>query len=323
MHLRSVRSALTGPTVLATGIASLALAAAPAHATGAQTSVSGAKASSVTVTLDKKSAKIGTKVVLRGSVMGASKAKRKVSLQTRDAKGRWRTVATRTTKADGSFAIPTPTWNRTHPLRVRAAAKGSAKVATSKVVKLKRTVPATTGGSSKSWKPLFDGTVARWNPCSPITVRADRKNAPDWFVKELKSVLAENTLYTGLPFDFTGTGPRKGADIYVQWRTAKQIPSLRGATSGVAKTTVAWNGELVSSRISLDLEDYFYGRTFWRTVMRHELAHAVGLSHVNDAKQRMHPVTMFGNPDAGKLSRTWGKGDIAGLKRVGATYGCI
>ncbi|MFC6154215.1 matrixin family metalloprotease [Nocardioides yefusunii] len=321
MPLRPVRSALAGSAALATSVACLALA--PAPALGAGTTSSRATASTVSVKLDRATAKIGTKVVLRGSVKGASKAKRKVSLQTRDAKGRWRTLESRRTKADGSFAFPTPTWNRTHPLRVRAAAAGKVKVGTSKVVKLKRTIPATTGGSAKAWTPLFDGMVARWNPCAPITVRADKTNAPSWFVKELKSVLAENSLYTGLTFDFEGTGARKDSDIYVQWRTAKKIPSLAGDTSGVTRTGVTRQGELVTARISLDLADYFYGRTFWRSVMRHELAHAVGLDHVKDSKQRMYAYTIVDAPNAKRWSKTWGAGDVAGLKRVGATYGCI
>jgi hypothetical protein len=45
-------------------------------------------------------------------------------------------------------------------------------------------------------------------------------------------------------------------------------------------------------------------------VIRHELAHVVGLDHVDDENELMHPV---GHPDA----VTFGPGDLTGLAELG------
>ncbi len=50
------------------------------------------------------------------------------------------------------------------------------------------------------------------------------------------------------------------------------------------------------------------------TTLLHELAHAVGLDHVEDPAQIMHPV------EAGQPAE-YAPGDLAGLRRVGAAAG--
>ncbi|NYD99855.1 hypothetical protein BJY21_001040 [Kineosphaera limosa] len=48
----------------------------------------------------------------------------------------------------------------------------------------------------------------------------------------------------------------------------------------------------------------------WQQIIMHEVAHASGLSHPDDAKQLMHPQI---NP----ALTTWGAGDLNGLQRIG------
>jgi len=195
-------------------------------------------------------------------------------------------------------------------------------------VKLKRTVPKTTGGKASSWKPLMRGTVARWNPCTTHRVRVNTKYAPKWFVAETKAMLKDAHLYTGIDFDYVGTtkqrkassnGTWKKADVVITWSDPKKRPELSGSTAGVGGSW-SYGKRFESGFIVLDRTEKI-SRDTWRAVMRHEMAHVMGLGHVNDRKQRMSGTTFIDSTIAMR-SRTWGKGDVTGLKRIGATHGC-
>ena len=51
--------------------------------------------------------------------------------------------------------------------------------------------------------------------------------------------------------------------------------------------------------------------------MLHELGHAMGLNHVTDPRQLMYPVIMS------RSRAAYGPGDLAGLRRLGRTQGCL
>ena len=280
---------------------------------------------SVTVSLPRTSAPLGKKVVLSGTTSGG---RRTVRLETRDANGRWRALSSRTSDADGNFRFRTPTWNRTHPLRVRAVGSATHTEATSRVVKLRRVVERTTGGSSSSWSLLERGPVVRWNPCETIRVRVNKRHAPRWFGSEVRSALRNLQLYTGLDFELTGTtkqrepgtdGRWRRADLVLLWEDARSQPRLAGSVVGVGGSRIRGN-ERADGVVILDRKAGL-SRSQWRFVIRHELAHVLGLGHVNDRKQRMNPnASLDGTTSA--FSRLWGRGDVAGLKRLGASYGC-
>jgi predicted Zn-dependent protease len=51
-----------------------------------------------------------------------------------------------------------------------------------------------------------------------------------------------------------------------------------------------------------------------QAIYLHELAHALGLGHVNDRSQLMNPtVSVY----------RFGRGDLAGLARLGGYMGCL
>jgi hypothetical protein len=57
------------------------------------------------------------------------------------------------------------------------------------------------------------------------------------------------------------------------------------------------------------------GKT-WGKVVLHELGHVLGLDHVVDPAQVMHP-SLVSSPAA------WGAGDLAGLRLLGPDSGCL
>jgi hypothetical protein len=49
----------------------------------------------------------------------------------------------------------------------------------------------------------------------------------------------------------------------------------------------------------------------------HELAHAIGLDHVESEAEQMNPHMSYSAPEG------YGSGDCAGLKQIGKEAGCI
>lgn len=274
----------------------------------------------VTAKLSAKSAALGKKVVLSGKVSGGA---RKVSLQTRDSRGRWRTLSSSRSTSQGAYRFSAPTWHRTHPLRVKSIATSTHAEATSKVLKLKRTVSRTSGGKKSNWRAARSRSV-RWNPCRSYPVRVNTANAPSWFAAEVKSSLRSIKLHTGIPFTWEGKTRAKEATakspLVVRWSNTNDQPRLAGSTVGLAET---WSDGRTIIRATVFLDrGHDLSRAAWRSVLRHELAHAVGLDHINVRSQLMYPSTT----DGGNIewrSKTWGRGDIEGLKQLGAAHGCI
>lgn len=209
-------------------------------------------------------------------------------------------------------------------------------------------VGASSDGGYAVWARNDDGTPVRWDPCSPIEIVVSGEGGPLGYptaellgdVEAATRTLAEAT---GLELVVRGTsdeipdadrstvertddGQRRWAPVLIGWRRPGQggLP-LRDVDRGVAvPVAVGRPGArvYVTAQVVLnpEREDLRPGRleraSSWGATVLHELAHVVGLAHVDDPGELLHTF-----PGHGPVRL--GPGDRAGLRAVGADGGCL
>lgn len=191
------------------------------------------------------------------------------------------------------------------------------------------------------------GSPTRWNPCTPIHVRANLTEAPPNAPADLGEALQLVADATGLTFVDDGStsvipSTHYGADatgrpkpVVIAWATASETDGLQrtpvdafgphelgrgGASARVDALT--GHGVYVSGSVVIDADASArlqpgFGPGGIGVLLLHELGHLVGLGHVNDPTQIMNPVLQP------TKSGEWGTGDLAGLARLGMTSGCL
>ncbi|MCE1179533.1 MAG: hypothetical protein LWW86_10985 [Micrococcales bacterium] len=194
--------------------------------------------------------------------------------------------------------------------------------------------------------------TARWNPCAPIRYAVD-EGAPVGAAEDVRAALAEVSRATGLTFveaGTTGVVPQNdtaslgaGVDLVVAWAdpdATSMLDPIEGGVVPMAGGTAAevpgYRGEdgrptgwIVQGRVVIneryDLVPGFGAPTQSTglprrgTVLLHELAHAVGVGHADDATQLMNS----GEAPAPHDLERYGAGDLAALEAVGAGRGCV
>lgn len=207
---------------------------------------------------------------------------------------------------------------------------------------------AATKGYTLSYN--HDGTVARWNPCQPIHYRVNTAEAPKGVgvMRDLKAAIARVHKATGLTFVYDGpthvipqkkygwmAKPGHFPPLVIAWAKPGKVPggsTLLAGTDGFGGyTTRYWytgsvyhRERIVSGYVVLSTTPSGpYRPGFGPGVTRgwlllHELGHAVGLQHVTDTRQIMYPVVT-----GARASAEYQAGDLAGLRKVGRTGGCI
>lgn len=270
----------------------------------------------------------------------------------------WRQVAKTSTSRWGvfSFRVRAGTKLRTRTFKVRAPRARPMRAVTSGVVRVKvvvRTahpsVPVPSGsdpaespdpnapaplGSASDWTWLFGPTgPARWNPCRTITWVYNPAGSYIGSLTDMKRAFARISGLTGLGFKYVGATAdvpvngatlTAGADIVVGWSDAAHDARLAtsvgiGGAKGRSTTgDVDWqlqDGFILLNRASTMPPGFVTsGAPTWGDVMEHELLHVVGLGHAAQQTQIMFPI-------AG--AHAFGAGDLAGMKAVGATHGCL
>lgn len=182
-----------------------------------------------------------------------------------------------------------------------------------------------------------DGTPVAYDPCRPIHFVVRPDGAPKGGAALLRSALTRVSRATGLQFVDDGATdeqprprrepyqperyPDRWAPVLIAWQSPGENPDLASDILGQAGSIlIGTDGRpavYVTGQVVLDgpeLADVLSrrgGTADARAVILHELAHLVGLDHVDDPAQMMNPVT-DGTVDE------YAAGDLTGLNALGS-----
>ncbi|MEI6624152.1 MAG: hypothetical protein WCP28_19845 [Actinomycetes bacterium] len=213
-----------------------------------------------------------------------------------------------------------------------------------------------TGAYQLTIATLPDGTLVspRWNPCQTITYRVNvaalAKSKRTKALRDIKAAVGKLSVATGVPYSYRGTTTylptaanwpdRAPAEMIISYADPKvrkysstllsYVGSQRAAgtggfmykawgVAGTGKWTAAiGRGYVVlNSRSDAQLAPGFGKRLTRGNLVLHELAHAVGLTHVGSKSELMYPTMGRYTPNG------YQSGDRAGLSAVGRSAGCI
>jgi hypothetical protein len=175
-----------------------------------------------------------------------------------------------------------------------------------------------------------------YDPCRPVHVVVNDRTEPTGGTQLLREALARTSRATGLQFVVDGPTnevpanerapyqperyPDRWAPVLVAWSDPDESPELAGGIAGLGGSIAVSLGDrsmlYVSGRVVLDgpqlaeLLDVPNGEAYTRSVIQHELAHLVGLDHINDPTQLMHP-------EGGQEVTDFAAGDLTGLAELG------
>lgn len=200
------------------------------------------------------------------------------------------------------------------------------------------------------WGLDRNGAPLRWDPCDPIRFVMNPDGAPPSAEADLRTALALLAATSGLDLAFEGpTEERPAHDRPLVERHAVGVDTTGGPTWRWRPVLVAWavpgegglpltpldrgvalpvavrdrdreafvTGQVVMNRSRDDLTPGFADRSdSLGALLVHELAHVLGLDHVDDPDE-----LMWTEPGAGPVRLE--PGDRAGLRAIGADAGCL
>lgn len=169
-----------------------------------------------------------------------------------------------------------------------------------------------------------DGTTpVTWDPCAPIHVEVNPRTGPDNAVALVRDALDRVEDLSGLKFEYDGETDREatfdevaelGDPVLISWTDDNAISELEGRVAGLGGSQIAVKDDwhwYVTGTIAIDGPDLEAASDDEkRAVVMHELAHVLGLGHVEDPRELMYAEST-GLTD-------FGRGDADGLAIVGA-----
>jgi hypothetical protein len=191
------------------------------------------------------------------------------------------------------------------------------------------------------WERNDDGTPVGWDPCEPVELVLAEEGWPAGTREDLHAAVDEIAELSGLELvvdgevDESPSGARlpyqperygeRWAPVLVGWAEPHEdgLPMRdtdRGVAVPLAVGPVGDRG-YVSGQVVLNAErdDLVAGgrdrASSWRAIMMHELAHVLGLGHVEDEDELMYTY-----PGEGPVA--FGPGDRRGLSAVGGDRPC-
>lgn len=202
-----------------------------------------------------------------------------------------------------------------------------------------RVLPVVEVTTTGAYAFMFEdaGSAVRYDPCRVIPLVINPAGGPgDGNAMILEAVMRVEAA-TGLKFAFEGDTTEPAAfgrsliqperygerlvPVIIGWSSADATPELLGSVTGLggsSSVTGAYGDDryLTSGVVILDAPDLLdlaetpNGRALALTVIMHEIAHVVGLDHVNDPTELMNATNTS--------LADWGPGDRAGLALAGA-----
>lgn len=197
-------------------------------------------------------------------------------------------------------------------------------------------VAQTTSGGHAFLHLADDGAPVGYDPCRPVRYVTRMDGAPPAGPQLVAEAVAIVSRATGLSFVDAGATDEEPlvdrpvlaperygpgwAPVLIAWADETTEPTLAGTVAGLGGSAVvpAAHGPgrfLVAGRVLLDAPDLTGvldrpdGYAQARAIVVHELAHVVGLDHIDDPGELMYPET---------ATRTeLGPGDLAGLAVLG------
>jgi len=190
------------------------------------------------------------------------------------------------------------------------------------------------------------GAPVRWNPCETITYAVNAAGATSPVRPDLKEALRRVTRATGIEFRSVGTtretfirayqrmryqGVIRKAELILIWvdhdaylgilrRLHDPRPSIAFAKTmaGLFAHQDQYFGGIVVMDADATATQGFGYRYAHGSVLLHELGHIMGLDHVKDPDQ-----LMYSGRYPNFSVRTFGPGDLEGLRRLGTDAGCL
>lgn len=180
---------------------------------------------------------------------------------------------------------------------------------------------------------LDNGEPVRWSTCEPIRYVVRPANRPAGAERLLEDSISRISEASGLEFSAEGTTDEAPSDdrplydpdrygdqwapVLIAYSDADEYERLAGQAAGYGGAAYVQQGGAVPRYVSgtavfdVDQITELGGEEAMRAVMLHELAHVVGLGHVQDRSQLMNPVQY------GRGVTELQEGDLAGLEAVG------